>query len=103
MKPFKVIMGFSLIASIFLSGCSSSNDELTLGSTHKPLPDYVLNSPEQVQETYVMAAQFPVALSVAPCYCGCGAEDGHKSNLDCFVDSLGPNNQVTEWDAMGIS
>jgi len=85
-----------------LTGCGSK-EELSLDPKHKELPDYVLNASEKVQETYVMAAQYPEALASVPCYCGCYAEDGHKSNLDCFVDSLGPDMQVTEWDSMGIS
>jgi hypothetical protein len=42
-------------------------------------------------------------LASVPCYCGCYAEDGHESNLDCFIDSFGDDMQVTEWDSMGIS
>ena len=95
-----VITG-ALIMGI-LTGCGSK-EELSLDPKHKELPDYVLNASEKVQETYVMAAQYPEALASVPCYCGCYAEDGHKSNLDCFVDSLGPDMQVTEWDSMGIS
>ncbi|MCL6572814.1 MAG: PCYCGC domain-containing protein [Bacillus sp. (in: Bacteria)] len=49
-----------------------------------------------------MAAQNPQVLASVPCYCGCGGE-GHESNLDCFVDQIGANNVVTEWDQMGIS
>ncbi len=93
----------SLLMAVILSGCSSSDEKLTLDSKHKDLPDFVLNSSEKVQETYVMAAQFPQVLASVPCYCGCGGEHGHKSNLDCFVDQIGANNSVTEWDQMGIS
>jgi hypothetical protein len=91
-----------IIAMGLLTGCGSK-EELSLDTKHQPLPDYVLKSSEKVQETYVMAAQYPEALASVPCYCGCYAEDGHISNLDCFVENMGPNNEVTEWDPMGIS
>ncbi|MCL6571405.1 MAG: PCYCGC domain-containing protein, partial [Bacillus sp. (in: Bacteria)] len=38
-----------------------------------------------------------------PCYCGCGVSDGHKSNLDCFIDQFGNDNAVVEYDSMGIA
>jgi Protein of unknown function with PCYCGC motif len=85
-----------------LAGCGSKV-EIALDSKHKPLPYFVMNSSEMVQETYVLAVQYPEALAAVPCYCGCYAEDGHESNLDCFIDSFGDNMQVTEWDSMGIS
>lgn len=101
----KKYTGILLSGALFmglLTGCGSK-EEIALESKHKPLPDFVLNSSEKVQETYVMAAQYPEALAAVPCYCGCYAEDGHESNLDCFVDSFGNDLHVTEWDSMGIS
>lgn len=101
----KKYTGFIITGALImgiLTGCGSK-EELSLDPKHKELPDYVLNASEKVQETYVMAAQYPEVLASVPCYCGCYAEDGHKSNLDCFVDNLGSDMQVTEWDSMGIS
>lgn len=94
---------FTGIVLILLSGCGSDKEEIALDSKHKPLPDYVLNTSEHIQETYVMAAQFPQVLASVPCYCGCYGEDGHISNLDCYIDQMGSNNEVLEWDPMSIS
>lgn len=86
------------------SGCSNSaSDDLTLDEKHAPLPDYVLNSSEIVQETYVMATKYPEVVASVPCYCGCYNQDGHESNLDCFIDQMGPNNEVISYDPMSIA
>lgn len=77
--------------------------DLTLDSKHKPLPDYVLSSSQKVQETYIMASKYPDVLSKVPCFCGCGTQDGHVSNLQCYIDKMGPNNAVEQWDSMSIS
>lgn len=102
MKKSKLFAIFSFLFILILAGCGSK-DELALDSKHKELPDFVLNTSEMIQETYIMAATYPEALASVPCYCGCNETDGHISNLDCFVDSMGPDNAVTGWDAMGIA
>jgi hypothetical protein len=85
------------------AGCSSTNKaNTTLNPKNIPLPDYVLNSSKMVQETYIMASNYPDVLSQVPCFCGCAA-DGHKSNLNCFVKQMGPNNTVEAWDNHGIT
>lgn len=100
-------------AVLLMSGCSQSssspsnhNDSkvsqnLQLDSKHAALPDYVKKASPMIQETYMMAAKDPAALSAAPCYCGCYDTDGHTSNMNCFIKKLGPNNEVLEWDQMG--
>ncbi|GAX90383.1 hypothetical protein EFBL_2009 [Effusibacillus lacus] len=91
-------------AALLLAGCGSNtaSTRFELDKKHKPLPDYVTKAPAMIQETYIMAAQDPDALAAVPCYCGCYEEDGHTSNLNCFVDKMGPNKEVLEWDPMGI-
>lgn len=86
MKKYKGIVLTGALFMGLLTGCGSK-EEIALNPKHKELPDYVLSSSEMVQETYMMAAQYPEALVSVPCYCGCGTE-GHESNLDCFVDSF---------------
>lgn len=94
-----------IIMMVIVAGCSSSagNKNLTLEEKHLPFPDYIVNSPQKVQDTYILASNYPKALAVSPCYCGCGSADGHKSVLDCFVDGIGPDGEVTGWDQMGIA
>ncbi|CAM3803935.1 Lipoprotein [Mesobacillus zeae] len=105
MKRFTAVMMTAALTAGILSGCGfgSEKKELSLDSKHKPLPDYVLNASPIVQETYMLAAQYPEVVSSVPCYCGCNEQDGHESNLDCFIDQMGPDNEVLEWDAMSIS
>lgn len=105
MKKIAALLLTGILTAGITAGCSSdsSKEKLELDPKHKPLPDYVLNSTPLVQETYIMAAQYPEVVASVPCYCGCYEEDGHISNLDCYVDQMGPNNEVIEWDPMSIS
>lgn len=100
---FTSLLLSGVLAVGFVSGCSSNTEELKLDPKHKPLPDYVLNSSEKIIETYTMAATYPEVVASVPCYCGCFEQDGHVSNLDCYIDQMGPDNSVQEWDAMSIS
>lgn len=50
-----------------------------------------------------MAAKYPDVVSSVPCYCGCFDQDGHESNLDCFIGEMGSKDEVVEWDPMSIS
>lgn len=103
MKKSKVIaLSSALIVGLLLAGCGAKED-VTLDPKHKELPEYVTNVKDEVKAAYVMAAEYPEALASVPCYCGCYEQDGHISNLDCFVDSMDSNNAVTEWDAMGVA
>lgn len=102
-KRLTSIFSRLIILVVVIAGCSSSNQKLSLDSKNKPLPDYVLNSSPKVQETYIMASKYPQVLAQVPCFCGCGTQDGHKSNLQCYIDKMGPNHAVEQWDPMSIS
>jgi hypothetical protein len=92
------------IAIVFLAAACSSNEmNVTLDQKNEPLPDYVLNSSEKIQETYIMVSNYPEVVAGVPCYCGCYLQDGHKSNLDCYIDQFGQDNAVMEWDSMSIA
>ena len=69
-----------------------------------PLPyvPQMTGSPELVREAYVFAAQNPGVLGYVPCYCGCENE-GHRSNVDCFVESRASNGAVESWDTHGMT
>jgi hypothetical protein len=58
-----------------------------------PLPPYVRG--EAAAAAYRFAAARPDLLRAVPCYCGCGASDGHTSNLDCFVAAFAPDGRPT--------
>jgi hypothetical protein len=69
-----------------------------------PLPyvSQMTGSPELVKQAYVFAAQNPGVLEHVPCYCGC-ENDGHRSNVDCFVGSRAANGAVETWDTHGMT
>lgn len=104
MKRITSLLFLGILFAIVAAGCSSKLDgeNWKLDKKHKPLPDFVLNTSDKIKETYVMAATYPEVVASVPCYCGCTVE-GHKSNLDCFVDQVGGENAVEEWDSHGIS
>jgi hypothetical protein len=105
MKRVHIMILTGILTGSLLAGCGTekSSEDLVLDSKHKPLPDYVLNSSPIVQETYLMAAKYPEVVASVPCYCGCYEQDGHESNLDCYIDQMGSDNEVLEWDPMSIS
>lgn len=102
--PRYLLLMAAILAIGIISACSSlDTKDLALDSKHAAMPDYVMNSPKKVQETYLLAAQYPEVLEAVPCYCGCGAEAGHENNLDCFIANMDGNNAVTEWDPHGTA
>ena len=66
------------------------------------VPQMVPRPVDLVKQAYVFAAQNPGVLSYVPCYCGC-ENNGHVSNVDCFVGSRAPNGAVESWDAHGMT
>ncbi len=99
-----LLLILAILAIGVISACSSLDTKnLALDPKHPALPDYVMKSSKKVQETYILAAQYPEVLESVPCYCGCGADSGHESNLDCFIAGMDGNMAVTEWDPHGIS
>jgi len=57
---------------------------------HDPLPETL--DPKQfpdaeTQNIYALAAKEKTVLYQLPCYCRCDKEVGHKSLLDCYVDT----------------
>jgi len=52
---------------------------------------YASTAPKGAVKAYQFALDRPDLLSQVPCYCGCGQEAGHTSNLDCFVRSRNGN------------
>jgi hypothetical protein len=102
MKRFSFVFVIMVVLAVITAGCGTKKEDLTLNKKHQPFPSYILNASEKVRSTYVMASNNPEVLSQVPCFCGC-VEDGHKSNLDCFVQKVGPNNAVEAWDPHGVT
>jgi hypothetical protein len=102
MKRLSSLFVFCVILVVIAAGCGTPKANASFNSKNKPLPDYVLNSSAKVKETYIMASNYSNVLSQVPCFCGCAA-DGHKNNLNCFIDQMGPNNTVEAWDNHGVT
>lgn len=54
-------------------------------------PSYVT---ADLRDAYDFALARPDVLRFMPCYCGCGLQDGHDSNLDCFIAGVTPGGAV---------
>lgn len=102
MKRFISMFAIMIALMVIISGCGTSKANVTFNKKNQPLPDYVMNSSKMVKETYIMASNYPKVLSQVPCFCGC-ASDGHKSNLNCFIQQMDGNNAVTAWDPHGVT
>lgn len=61
-------------------------------------PDYVLQAGGDVQELYAFQVTNGPLMRYIPCFCGCGG-DGHRSNRDCYVKSVGADGSVV-FDSM---
>ena len=72
----------------------TNND--TASGIELPAFAYDATAPKGAPEAYQAALDIPDYLEQVPCYCGCGAFDGHENNLDCFVESR--QGDKVEWD-----
>lgn len=102
MKRVTSILIIIIALSVIAAGCGTQKENLTFNKKNKAFPDFVLNSSQKVKETYILASNYPDVLAQVPCFCGCAA-DGHKSNLNCFVQKMGPGNAVEAWDQHGVT
>jgi hypothetical protein len=55
----------------------------------------------RIREAYRFAVANRDLLSKFPCFCGCFHEDGHRSNADCYIDSIGADGRV-QFDLMSL-
>lgn len=58
-------------------------------------PSYV--TPE-MQDAYEFTLANPDKMRYIPCYCGCGLNAGHKSNLDCYIAGVDQSGEVVFTD-----
>ncbi|GBE57208.1 hypothetical protein BMS3Abin01_00120 [bacterium BMS3Abin01] len=86
-----VALALGIVGGIVVWSLTNSSDGLAL-------PDfaYAASAPKQAPQGYQAALDIPEYLEQIPCYCGCGQYDGHKNNLDCFIESR--QGDKVEWD-----
>jgi len=67
------------------------------------LPNYVKGP--NMTAAYQFAVDRPDVLAYVPCYCGCGAHSGHKSNENCFLKDVqtGQTNGKLAFDEHGAN
>ncbi len=83
--PGILLAGVMMILAVGCSAASDSGDPVLL-------PSYAYNSSDTLS-AYKVAISAPEALSVVPCYCGCGRSQGHDNLKDCFLQ---PNGSYTD-------
>lgn len=114
MKLKVLKISFSILAAISLAACGSKSSpepsahagahqhgdiqETTASVT--TMPSFLKTQPERTLLIYQIAGYSVDQLKWIPCYCGCGEEAGHKSNLNCFIQEVKPDGSVV-WDDHG--
>lgn len=105
-KVFSVLIIISLLLTA-LSACNRAGNtshlgELAMGDVGS-MPAEVKEAPTVVRQAYQFAVDNPDVLRQIPCYCGCD-DLGHKSNYDCYIDSVDENGKVNfDSHALGCS
>ena len=99
---------FTLLSTVFLSGCSSADTTQTGTRSYTlaplaELPIEAQNAPLTVRESYQFAVANSEVLKQIPCYCGCGGM-GHTSNYSCYVTSENTSGELSfDGHALGCS
>ena len=57
-------------------------------------PSYVTNAAPEVKTLYEFQITHGELMKYMPCFCGCGANSGHKSNRDCYVKHVASDGSV---------
>lgn len=65
-------------------------------------PDYVTEAGGDVKELYEFQVTHGELMRYMPCFCGCGRDNGHRSNRDCFIKAVNADGTV-DFDTMAPS
>ena len=57
-------------------------------------PSFVTDEGPEVQALYEFQITHGELMRYIPCFCGCGDSAGHRSNRDCYVQSVGADGSV---------
>jgi hypothetical protein len=88
-----LLLGLSMLVGSACTGAADQTPEGLSLALESALPDFVEDGPIQVKEAYRFAIANPDALSVIPCYCGCGAIS-HENNLQCYIKDRPPDGSI---------
>lgn len=89
-----------VLAGVFVWVITGRVGDSSAGNLKPPDFAYASTAPKDAAKAYQAALDIPDYLSQIPCYCGCSAE-GHKSNLDCFIDSRNGDDVVFDRHGAG--
>ena len=57
-------------------------------------PDFVTDADPEVKSLYEFQITNGELMRYMPCFCGCGQNDGHRSNRDCYVQRVNADGSV---------
>lgn len=57
-------------------------------------PSFVTEADPEVKALYEFQITHGELMRYMPCFCGCGNQAGHRSNRDCYVESVGADGTV---------
>lgn len=57
-------------------------------------PSFVTDGDPEVQRLYEFQITHGEVMRYMPCFCGCGQSAGHRSNRDCYVQSVNADGSV---------
>lgn len=98
-----VIVALLAIPGLSLSACSAPETHTdrtglrpytpadTTANLRISFPKFVT---AEVRDGYQYALAHPQVLQHLPCYCGCGLNQTHRNNLDCFVAGVAADGTV---------
>jgi hypothetical protein len=69
-------------------------DEPNADPTKVFWPDFVQRAGGDVKKLYEFQLVNGDLIKYMPCFCGCGRNNGHKSNRDCYVQQVKPDGSV---------
>lgn len=62
-------------------------------------PDFVTEAGPEVKRLYEFQVTNGELMRYMPCFCGCGQNDGHRNNRDCYVQQVNADGSVV-FDSM---
>ena len=57
-------------------------------------PQWLLDLDPEIKQLYEFQIVNGPLMRYMPCFCGCQVEDGHRSNRNCYVDTVHPDGSV---------
>lgn len=105
---FLLLVAPLILVGVIAAACTDETPSLVPSKPARPyakedvpqnkqarFPSYVTS---QVRDAYEFALANPDKLQYMPCYCGCGLEAKHTSNLSCYISGADASGAVVFTD-----